>query len=152
MSEQAQARDSIVVFPLGDRRFALPTTEVVELLRSGQIQTFPHTTADLEGVFVRRGQIVPVWNLGARLGAKNRPYKFWLIITRNSAGKEPTAIPVSGECQMLRTEIGPPSDGSGDFVRGELILDDEPVEVIDLGRLSAPRSNGSAREPAKDLE
>jgi purine-binding chemotaxis protein CheW len=152
VSAQAYVPESIVVFPLGDHRFALPTAEVVELFREGKTQTFPHTTPAVEGVLVRRGQILPVWDIAAQLRTKNDARKFWLVTTRNFAGEEPTAIPVSGQCQMLRAEIQPPADRSAEYVRGVLVLDGETVEVLDLRRLSTPCFRGSAREPSEDLK
>jgi chemotaxis signal transduction protein len=152
MNGTASGKESFVVFPLGSARFALPTTEVVELSRAGQVQTFPHTAPVLGGVLVRRGEILPVWDLAALLGTRSAAARFWLVTRRNFAGEEPTAIPVSGECQMLRAEMLPPPDGSADYVRGVLVLGDQPVEVLDLSRLATPCLATASRECAEKAE
>ena len=55
MSPTTSGPESFVVFPLGGRRFALPTTDVVELSRTGTVQKFPHTSPVMVGILVRRG-------------------------------------------------------------------------------------------------
>lgn len=155
MSGTVPARASFVVFPLDRRRFALPTADVVELARAGQVQTFPHTTPGLEGVLLRRGEILPVWELAASLGTDPGARKFWLITRRNFAAEEPTAIPVSGECQMLRAEVAAPPEGAPAYVSGVLSIEDQLVEVLELPRLAAPRrpvEAGRAKEPPKEGE
>jgi chemotaxis signal transduction protein len=152
MSAASSGRESFVVFPLGSRRFALLTAEVVELCRAGLVQEFPHTTTGLAGVLVRRGEVLPVWDVATLLGKENAAQRFWLVTRRNSAGEEPTAIPVSGECQMLRAEMLPPPDGSAEHVRGVLVLEGQPVEVLDLARLAVPCGRAALRECAEKRE
>lgn len=138
MSAPLSQQESFVVFPLGARRFALLTSEVVELSRSGVVQKFPHTTPGLLGVLARRGELLPVWDLTRPLLGLNKvPLKYWLITRRNFAGEEWTAIPVSGECQMLHSPMLPPTEGSAAHVRGMLALQDQLIEVLDLARLGA---------------
>jgi hypothetical protein len=82
--------------------------------------------------------LLPVWDVTRPLiGMGKVPLKFWLITRRNFAGPEWTAIPVSGECQMLHSEMLPPAKGSPAHVRGMLSLEAQLIEVIDLARLSA---------------
>jgi len=128
---------SFVVFPLGGRHFALPTTEVLELARNGEVQSFPHTTPALEGVLVCRGEILPVWDLAhTLLGSNYTARKFWLVTRRNFAGEERTAVPVSGECQMFTAEMLPPPEGSAAYVQGVLSWQNQTIEVLDLARLA----------------
>lgn len=138
MSSPVSPKESFVIFPLGARRFALPTSDVVELSRSGVVQKFPHTTPGLMGVLVRRGELLPVWDVTRQLlGLNKTPLKYWLITRRNFAGEEWTAIPVSGECQMLHSEMLPPAPGSAAHVRGMLPLEGQLIEVLDLSHLAA---------------
>jgi chemotaxis signal transduction protein len=152
MSVTTSEREAFVVFPLGTRRFALSTTEVVELSRTGKVQTFPQTTAGLDGVLVRRGEILPVWDLAIRLGTGNVAQRFWLVTRRNFAGEEPTAIPVSGECQLLRAEMAESPEGAANYVRGVLALDGQSVEVLDLARLAIPGAPGKPQERAPEAQ
>lgn len=150
MNTQTQAPETFVVFPLGARRFALPTSDVVELSRTGVVQKFPHTTPGMSGILVRRGEILPVWDLAETLlGPGKAALKYWLV-TRHTfageAGEELTAVPVSGECQMLHSAMLPAPAESAAHVRGVLSLDDQLVEVLDLSRLVTPAGPATSRE------
>jgi chemotaxis signal transduction protein len=125
-----------VVFPLANRRFALPTTEVVELIRTGSIHIFPHTTPGILGVLIRHGRILPVWDIAPALLGEDEPtLKYCLVARRNSAAEEPTAIPISGDCQLVSTPMEPPPVGLPEHVQGVLTVDGELVEVLELSRV-----------------
>ncbi len=128
---------TFVVFPLGGKRFALPATDVAELSHSGTMQSFPHATPEILGVLVRRGEILPIWDLaGTLLGEGESDLKYWMVTRRNSIAEESTAVPVSGECRMHHAEMQPAPQGAPAWVRGVLQLEDHPVDVLDLTRLS----------------
>lgn len=140
MSHAAPIPGSFVVFTLDDRLFALPADEVVELSRAGQVQTFPHTSPDLQGVVIHRGSVHPVWDLARSLAVPAAGVKkFSLLAKRNFAAEERTAIPVSREGQILRSEMLPPPEGAPAHVCGVLDLDGRQVEVLDLERLRMER-------------
>lgn len=125
--------DSFVVFSLDGSLFALPAAEVVEVSKAGEVQTFPHTSAKLEGVILHRGAVLPVWDLAGSLGVTSAvPKKFCLLARHNFVAAEPTAIPVSSEGQMLRSEMLPPATEAPAHVRGVLVIDGRQVEVLDL--------------------
>jgi chemotaxis signal transduction protein len=153
MNGTHSVRTTYVVFSLGQRRFALPTSEVIELFSQGEVQTFPHTTLALEGVMVRRGEILPVWAVGRNLdGSFEVVRRYWLVTRRNFAGEEKTAIPISGECQMLHGAMEPPPEGSPAHVRGVLFSGGQEIEVLDLAHVeNGPgpvgiQGRGEARE------
>ena len=52
---------SFVLLRLGERRFAVPANQIAELVAPSRVFKFPHRTAQIEGVILRRGRIVPVW-------------------------------------------------------------------------------------------
>lgn len=138
------ATESFVIFPLGARRFALPTGDVVELTRTGFVQKFPHATSGIIGVLMRRGEVLPVWDITQTLpGPGRETLKYWLVTRRNFAGEEVTAIPVSGECWMLNAQMQAPPPGSAPHVRGVLSVESRWVEVLDLAQLAAPRNSGA---------
>jgi chemotaxis signal transduction protein len=128
-----------VLFPLGKKRFALPASEVSELSRPDELQTFPHTTNLLAGVLMRRGKIVPVLDVAQIVIGPNAPQRrFYLIANRRfEKDLEWTAIPVTGECELTSAEVLAPTGKLPPYVTGLLSLDDEIVEVIDLNRLAA---------------
>ena len=136
------SQSQFVLFPLGQKRFALPAEVVAELARPDKQQTFPHTTPLLTGVLVRRGAIVPVCDV-AQVLAKNSPArKFYLIATRKfGQNAELTALPVTGECELASMDALPPTSGLPEYVVGLLSLKDEIVELIDLEKLVSAEVN-----------
>ena len=136
MSTHAESR--YVLFPLGDKRFALPAEQVTELAQPDVLQTFPHTTRLLAGVLLRRGRIIPVLDVAEVLSPTAPVRKFYLIATRKCAGgDEWTAVPVTGECELKKwTMIAPNMAALPKYVLGVLSFPEETIEVIDLDKLA----------------
>jgi chemotaxis signal transduction protein len=138
----ANRENSYVLFPMGEKRFALPAEMVKELARPDNPQTFPHRTALLTGVLVRRGRIVPVWDVAQLLvGPDAPPRRFYLIASRNIDSRpEWTAIPVTGECELASLQPAPPEDGELPYISGVLAADGENVAIVDLEKLPEPEA------------
>lgn len=131
------AQPRFVLFPLGEKRFALPAEQVAELARPDREQSFPHTTPLLTGVLVRRGAIIPVCDVAQVLVGNAPARKFYLIAARMfGRTAELTAIPVTGECELTSADILAPAAGLPGYVIGLLSLKDEIVEVIDLAKIA----------------
>jgi len=128
---------AFVLFPLGRKRFALDAAIVAELARPDRLQPFPHTTPLLTGVLLRRGRIVPVLDLAEVLvGADAPPRKFYLIVNRRFDGAEEwTAIPVTGECELVTCEAMPVAGKLPQYVSSLLPLPGETVQLVDLEKL-----------------
>jgi chemotaxis signal transduction protein len=143
----ASAANSFVLFPLGKKRFALPSEVVAELARPDRLQVFPSTTPLLAGVLVRRGHIVPVCDVAPVLIGPNAPArKFYLIATRHfGSASEWAAIPVTGECELATAELLPRTGKLPRYVVGLLSFSDNLVEVVDLEKLIASSSGNSAQ-------
>jgi chemotaxis signal transduction protein len=133
------SQSRFVLFPLGDKRFALSAESVAELARPDSPQLFPHTTPLIVGVLVRRGRIVAVCDIAEVLLGKNAPArKFYLIASRKFGEQsELTALPVTGECELAAVDMKQPTGRLPEYVAGLLTLKDEIVEVIDLEKLIA---------------
>jgi chemotaxis signal transduction protein len=131
-------QSKFVLFPLGKKRFALPAGQVTELARPDHLQTFPHTTPILAGVLLRRGRIIPVLDVAQVVIGPNAPARKFYLIASRAFGKEIewTAIPVTGECELLSGEPIAPTGRLPKYVTGLLSLQDEIVEVIDLETLA----------------
>jgi len=130
--------EKFVLFPLGQRRFALRAGSVTELAIPDTLQAFPHATPLLAGVLLRRGRIIPVLDVAQVLSPEGPQRKFYLIATRRfGRNDELTAVPVSGECELLSAEMVPPTGRLPKYVVGLLNLSDEIVEVIELEKLAA---------------
>src|SRR5437868_12313249 len=68
MSAQAASTQQLVVFSLGEEEYALPITQVQEIIRYTEPRAVASEAAWIRGVISLRGKIVPVCDLGARLG------------------------------------------------------------------------------------
>jgi chemotaxis signal transduction protein len=148
------SRNSFVLLQVGDRRFALPADTVSELAPPVRLHTFPHSSALVAGVIVRRGRIVPVYDVApVLLGTESPVHRFYLIAQREfGQAVEPSAIPVNGECELAAAEIQPPPAGRPPYVAGTLAVGNESVEVLDFEALVAPQpaqASDSARAEAQ---
>jgi len=133
----AQRDNSYVLFPLGEKRFALPAEAVTELARPDSVQTFPHRTPLLTGVLVRRGRIVPVCDVAQVLVGPSAPArKFYLIANcRLESRQELAAVPVTGECELASAPRVPLTGQEASYVSGLLTVGGETVEIIALEKL-----------------
>src|SRR5215472_6754453 len=123
-----------VLFPLGEKRFALPAETVTELARPDSVQTFPHRTPLLTGVLVRRGRIVPVCDVAQVLvGPAAPPRRFYLIANcKIGARQELTAVPVTGECELASAALTPLTGEEPSYISGLLAMGSETVEIVAL--------------------
>src|SRR5579871_690089 len=133
----AEGDKSYVLFPLGEKRFALRAETVTELARPDSVQTFPHRTPLLTGVLVRRGRIVPVCDVAQVLvGPAAPPRKFYLIANcKIGARQELTAVPVTGECELASAASVALTGTEPPYVSGILSLGDETIAVVALEKL-----------------
>lgn len=147
---QNAGANSYVLLQLANRRFALPSAIVSELAPPVRLHTFPHTSALVSGVIVRRGRIVPVYDVASiLLGRSSSVHRFYLIARRNySERPEASAIPVSGECELVTAEMQEASENPRPYISGRLLVGGEPIEVLDFEALLASDSaqhNGPRR-------
>ncbi len=133
----SERQKSYVIFPLGEKRFALPAERVTELAQPDNLQTFPHRTPLLTGVLVRRGRIVPVCDVAqVLLGPDAPPRKFYLIAScQIESRQEWTAIPVTGECELVSMEPAQPVGEQQPYVTGVLGAGGDTVAIVDLEKL-----------------
>jgi CheW-like domain len=135
----AVAEKSYVLFPLGEKRFALPAETVTELARQDSLQSFPHCTPLLTGVLVRRGRIVPVCDVAQLLvGPAAPPRKFYLIANcKFDSRQELTAVPVTGECELASAPCAPVTGREPRYISGMLELGGEKVAIVALENVMA---------------
>src|ERR1051326_3036764 len=133
----AEGDKSYVLFPLGEKRFALPAETVTELARPDSVQTFPHRTPLLTGVLVRRGRIFPVLDFAQGLFGLAAPQRnfFWIANCKSGSRQELTAVPVTGECELASAASLPLTGSEPDYVSGVLSIGNETVNVVALEKL-----------------
>jgi chemotaxis signal transduction protein len=128
---------SYVLLQIGDRRFALPASEVSELAPPVRLHQFPHNSPLVSGIIVRRGRLVPVYDVCPLLTGKDSPsHQFYLVARRHfGSASEPAAIPVNGDSELVTADTVQVT--SPVYVSGRLIHGGESIEVLDLDRLVA---------------
>ena len=129
---------SFVLLRLGDRRFAVTASQIAELVAPSRIFRFPHHTAEVEGVILRRGRIVPVCDVAEKLIGKSlKSRRFYLIVQRSyGALTEWLALPVTGDCELINTEMTLPSDTDAPHVSGWISHAGDVIEVLNLAALT----------------
>jgi chemotaxis signal transduction protein len=129
---------SFVLLRLGERRFAVSANQIAELVAPSRVFRFPHRTSKLEGVILRRGRIVPVCDVSEMLlGKRLTSRRFYLIAVRNYGTlKEWIAVPVSGECELINSEMMAASESDAPHVAGWLSHDGDVIEVLNLDTLT----------------
>ncbi len=133
-TENAQ---SYVLLQIGERRFALPAAEVSELAPPVRLHQFPHNSPLVSGIIVRRGRLVPVYDVCPLLTGKNSPtHQFYLVARRHfGSASEPAAIPVNGDSELVTAHTVQVTSPA--YVSGRLMHGGESIEVLDLDRLVA---------------
>jgi chemotaxis signal transduction protein len=149
------ALESFVLLRLGERRFAVRASQIVELIAPSRVFRFPHNTAAVEGVILRRGRIISVCDISEQLvGKKLSVRRFYLIATRLfGARKEPVALPVSGDCELITVDMTPRSESDSAHVAGWLSHGGDVIEVLDLETLTpgipAVHATSTALQPVE---
>jgi hypothetical protein len=133
--ESIPGEAAFVVAQIGSQRIALPGETVSELIAAPAVHTFPHTTPLISGVVVRRGQILPVIDLGPGvIGQPTAIHRFFLVVNRRMGTQsDRCAIPVHGECELVSGILFPAETAEG-CALGFLDLNGERVDVLDLER------------------
>jgi chemotaxis signal transduction protein len=127
-----------VLLRIAERTFALPANQVAELVAPSRIFRFPHRTKEIDGVILRRGRVVTVCDVAEKLTGKRLPSRrFYLIAWRQQlASKETVALPVSGECELIRADLTPANPSDSPYVAAWLSHKGEVIEVLDLNALT----------------
>ena len=151
-SAENHVRKSWVLLHVGNRRFALPAESVMELAPPVRLHNFPHTSKLIAGVIVRRGRIVPVYDVAPVLcGRESSVHRFYLIAERAfGSASEASAIPVNGECELATGEMQPPQEDAPAYFAGTLAIENENIDVLDLQKLvGVAGDNPGAADPAE---
>jgi chemotaxis signal transduction protein len=154
MTAAENADGTFVLLQVGERRFALPSEIVAELAPPVRLHTFPHTSALVAGVIVRRGHVVPVYDVAPTLIGKESPaHRFYLIAERTfGKSSEASAIPLNGECELAAAELQPPGEGLPAYVAGTFEIGDETVELLNFEALVTHQSPESENTPQAEAQ
>lgn len=100
MSESAR---QLVVFSLGEEEYALPITQVHEIIRWTEPRSVASEETWVRGVISLRGKIVPVYDLAARLGLPSERPEHAKIVIVESAG-DPAGVIVDDVEEVLTVD------------------------------------------------
>jgi chemotaxis signal transduction protein len=98
--------------------------------------SFPHTSHEILGVILRRGRVIPLYDLAGLLKLpESAPAQYHLIaLCRTAETTGLAAFPVSGECDLISADVlamKHPASG----VVGELTWDGRSYELLNLEEL-----------------
>ncbi len=129
---------AFVLLRLGERRFAVAANQIAELVAPSRVFRFPHRTSRIEGVILRRGRIVPVCDVAESLiGKRLASRRFYLIVVRHyGMQSEWIAVPVTGECELINSEMSAASTTDAAHVAGWLSHDGDVIEVLNIDALT----------------
>src|ERR1700758_4758594 len=146
ISVTASDLQSFVLLRLGDRRFAVTATQIAELVAPSRIFRFPQHTSEVEGVILRRGRIVPVCDVAEKLIGKGLKSRRFYLIAQRRYGKQSewVALPVTGDCELINTEMTSPSESDASHVAGWLSHGGDVIEVLNLLALTPGPSDLAA--------
>jgi purine-binding chemotaxis protein CheW len=136
MAEETNARQ-LLVFSLGEEEYALPVTSVQEIIH----YTAPRAVASeahwIQGVISLRGKIIPVADLGARLGLPTEPGEGGKIVVVES-GSVTAGVVVDDVDEVLTIDEeqldAVPAAGS-EAIDGIVKIDDRLIILLDLETL-----------------
>jgi len=141
--EEAPAETSeYLLFTLGGRRFAMPTSLAREVIRPPHLVRVPGTAPTIAGIINLRGQVTVVTDLCPLLGLERQGDigDGRLIAVQSDGASAALAVEkVSGIRKLPDEDIEPPGPGGGGFSRevmiGQISMESELLIILDIKRL-----------------
>jgi purine-binding chemotaxis protein CheW len=128
----SQLSQQLVVFSLGDEEYALPITQVQEIIRYAEPRAVASDVPWIRGVISLRGKIVPVCDLASRLGlATERPEQAKIVIVETDSGTAGVIVDEVEEVLSVEAEQldAVPAAGS-EFIDAVAKVDDRLVILL----------------------
>jgi len=122
----------LVVFSLGDEEYALPITQVQEIIRYTEPRAVASEATWIRGVISLRGKIVPVCDLGARLGLNTeRADNAKIVIVETDGGTAGVIVDEVEEVLTVEADQldAVPASGSG-FIDAIAKINDRLVILL----------------------
>jgi purine-binding chemotaxis protein CheW len=130
----AGVAQQLVVFSLGEEEYALPITQVQEIVRYTEPRAVASETAWIRGVISLRGKIVPVFDLSARLGQISElASDAEIVIVETGDGVAGVIVDAVEEVRTVEPDQleGAPSAG-GDFIDTIAKVEDRLIILLNL--------------------
>jgi purine-binding chemotaxis protein CheW len=134
----AQLAQRLVVFSLGDEEYALPITQVQEIIRYTEPRAVASEAAWIRGVISLRGKIIPVCDLTARLGLSGHEAAQNIVVVETEAGT--AGVIVDGVQEVLTVEedqLEPVPAGGTEFIEAICKVGDRLVVLLNADGIFA---------------
>lgn len=153
--ERAAVRGSagldVIVLTAGGLEFAIPTAAVREMLPAQTLTRVPLAPDFVDGVCAVRGEVLPVVNLGRRLGLRAAATAGQLAVVTEAGNRY--ALALDGLVEMMRVPLDrvAPAPGitrgvGGGFLDGVLAMDGgRTIFLLSLAAVVAHERRGPAR-------
>lgn len=138
-AENSAGIRELVTFRVSDQEYCVDIMTVKEIRGWTPATPLPHSPEFVEGVINLRGSVLPIVNLGARLGMDLPPpssRNVIMIVQRDGQGAGFLVDAVSDILTIQESQMQPaPEIGSSfsrGFIKGVFALDERMVRYIDL--------------------
>lgn len=125
----------------GEQLCAIPLRQVRRVVRAVRITPLPGSSRELLGLAEFGGEPLPVFGLSGLIGAAHGPNPEFPVTVIALAGPHGAGefVGLNADAALRFVELAPDAvvpAGHG-IVRGETVIDDAPVSVLDLAFLGA---------------
>jgi purine-binding chemotaxis protein CheW len=129
----------LIVFSLGGEPYALPISQIQEVIRYREPRTIASRVPWVTGVVTLRGEILPVGDLAARLGVSAEPSdQRRIVIVSTPAGAAGLLVDSVDQVAIVAGEqLELPLTADEEVVRAIAKLEDHLVVVLDAEALLA---------------
>ena len=126
------AAQQLVVFSLGEEEYALPITQVQEIIRYTEPRAVASEEPWIEGVISLRGKIIPVCNLAERLGlSSERVENAKIVIVETGGGTAGVIVDEVEEVLTVEEEQLDSVPGAGtEFIEAVAKIGDRLVVLL----------------------
>lgn len=142
VSQTHNARRELIAFRIGDQEFCVDIMQVREIRGWTQATPLPRTPGFMKGVINLRGAVLPIVDLGARLGLKTtEPTARHVIMVINQGARTMGLLvdAVSDIIDVTEDMVQPTPDVACDqvkaFVKGLFAIDGRMISLITLDRV-----------------
>jgi purine-binding chemotaxis protein CheW len=139
MAEETNARQ-LLVFSLGEEEYALPVTSVQEIIHYTQPRSVASESHWIRGVISLRGKIIPVADLGARLGltteSSDQDKSAKIVVVESGAVTAGVVVDDVDEVLTVDpSELDAVPAAGNDAIDGIVKIDDRLIILLDLDTL-----------------
>ena len=138
--------DDLLIFRVKDEAYALPITDVDEVLRMAWVTPVPESPPDVCGLVDVRGCLVLVIDPAVRLGFPVSEVTADEFLVLTTSGNIALKVQAVDGLTAADTEPGPALSEAPGFVRGYLQRAAGPVTVLDLHTFLLPQTRDHIAE------